>query len=214
MSKKLIFLIALVMILGALCLSCATKQTQPQVQTKTVYIEKQPQKPSEANFKDPVISLASFEVPQYDEYWYFSSKVEPTKGKAGDRGAPLPISFLFDIENPNEYPVLLEGIKYTVAFDKDFEVITTENNDSYWIPAGKTSQVRVTTLITVRSALTGLLLANAITLKERGWNEWETLEKWWNGVPELAVPVTAKECAFVFTAGDVIKVLPFEATVP
>ncbi|MFO7461641.1 MAG: hypothetical protein R6X07_13570, partial [Desulfatiglandales bacterium] len=150
----------------------------------------------------------------YDEYWYFAASVQPTKGKAGDRGAFLPMNFLFDIHNPNDFPVLLDGITYTVAFDKDFEVITTNVNDLYWIPANKTSQVRVSTLITVRSALTGLLLANATALKQRGWDAWATLEKWWNGVPDLSVPVTVKNAAFTFKADGLLKVVPFEATVP
>jgi len=101
-----------------------------------------------------------------------------------------------------------------VAFDKEFEVITTNINDSYWIPANKTSQVRVSTLITVRSALTGLLLANAPTLKKKGWDAWATLEKWWDGVPNLSVPVTLKNTAFTFKADGLMKAVPFEATVP
>ena len=115
-------------------------------------------KPDPSDFKDPLIQLASFEVPQYDGYWYFSKKVEPTKGDVGDRGAPLPLSFLFDIRNPNPYPVLLEGFRFTVAFDQDFEVVTLNNQDAYWIPAGMSDQVRVTTMITVRSALLSLLV--------------------------------------------------------
>jgi hypothetical protein len=157
-----------------------------------------------------VIKLASFEVPQYDEYWYYDGKVEPTKGKKGDHGAPLPMSFLFDIQNPNPFPILLDSLTYTVVLDNDFEVITNNVNDSMWIPAGKTDQVRVTTLITVRSALTGLLLANAPALKAKGWNAWDTLEKWWVKVPELGVPVGVRNCSFTFKADGLIKVVPFE----
>ncbi len=198
MNKRQALLMAFILALGTVLVSCAGTLV----------------KPTESNFKAPVISLVSFEVPQYDEYWYFSKKVKPTKGKAGDRGAFLPMSFLLDIENPNAYPIKLEGITYTVAFDKNFDMITTNNNDSYWIPAGKTDQVRVTTLITVRSALVGLLLANAVTLKDKGWTPWQALERWWAGVPDLSVPVTLKQSAFTFMAEDMVKVVAFEATVP
>ncbi|MFH0844765.1 MAG: hypothetical protein V1930_04760, partial [Pseudomonadota bacterium] len=61
--------------------------------------------PTASNFKDPVITLASFEVPQYDGYWYYAKAVKPTKGDPDDRGAPLPMSFVFNIQNPNPYPV-------------------------------------------------------------------------------------------------------------
>jgi hypothetical protein len=198
MSKRLVITVALCFILGVVLAACAGMAT----------------KPTASNFKTPSIALVSFQVPEYDEYWYFAKSVKPTKGKAGDRGAPLPLSFLFDVTNPNPYPVLLEGITYTVAFDKEFEVITTNNNDSYWIPAGKTDQVRLDTFITVRSALTGLLLANAVALKNKGWNPWQALERWWEGVPLATVPVTVKNASFTFIADGMVKAVPFEATYP
>jgi hypothetical protein len=166
-----------------------------------------------ADFKDPVITLEYFEVPQYDGYWYFSKKVEPTKGDAGDRGAPLPLSFLFNISNPNPFPVLLEGITFTVGFE-GFDLVTFNNTDSYWIPAGKTDQVRATTLITVRSGLLSLLVTGGFKLKGKGMNAWQALEKFWKGIPEYTVPVTIHYGAFMFQAKGKTKVLPFEATFP
>jgi hypothetical protein len=198
MNKKLALMTVLIFGLAVVFASCAGMQT----------------KPTAANFKDPVITLESFEVPQYDGWWYFSKKVKPTKGDAGDRGAFLPLSFLFNIENPNPYPVLLEGLKFSVAFDKEFDLVTYNNQDSYWIPAGKTDQVRATTMITARSGLLSLLVTGGFKLKAKNMNAWEALEKWWKGVPEYSVPVTVKEGAFVFKADGVVKVLPFEATFP
>lgn len=166
-------------------------------------------KPAASGFKAPVISFASFEVPQYDDYWYYDAKTTPTKGKPADRGAPLPMTFAFNIYNPNPYPVLLEGITYTVTFDMDFDLITTNSQEAQWIPPGKTNQVKVTTMITVRSALTNLLLAGAPKLKEMGKTPWDMLEKWWTGVPNLTTIVTVKECTFTFSAKGVSKNVPF-----
>jgi len=195
MKKKLAFMTVLIFGLGIGLMACKTA----------------PVKPTSANLKDPIITLESFEVPQYDGYWYFSGKVKPTKGKAGNRGAFLPMSFLFNVKNPNPFPILLEGIQFTVNFDNDFDVITVNNQDSYWIPAGKTDQVRTTTLITVRSAALNLLVTGGFKLKEKGWKSWDTLEKWWKGVPELTVPVRIKEGAFMFIAGDIERIVVFEA---
>jgi len=167
-------------------------------------------KPTEKNFIAPKITLESFEVPQYDGYWYISKKTKPTKGQAGDRGAFLPMSFVFNIENPNPYPISLEEIQYSVLFDKEFVMITTADQVSNWIPPGKSDQVRVTTMITARSALVGLLLANAVTLKAKGWKMWDTLEKWWKGVPEGTTPVIFSQGAFTFTANGLTKVYPYE----
>jgi hypothetical protein len=191
MNRRVVWATTLSICIALVMASCAGMQT----------------KPTEANFKAPVIKLESFEVPQYDGWWYYAKAVKPTKGDPDDRGAPLPMSFLFSIENPNTYPVLLEGVKFTVAFDKDFDLITYNNNDANWIPAGKTNQVRVTTMITGRSALLSLM-------KEKGWSAWDALERWWKGVPEYTVPVTVKEGAFMFKADGLVKVLPFQATFP
>jgi hypothetical protein len=198
MSKRLAWIIILLCGAGLVFTSCAGMQN----------------KATADNFKSPVIKLASFEVPQYDGYWYYAKAVAPTKGAGDDRGAPLPMSFLFEIENPNPFPVLLEGVTYSVAFDNDFEVMTTNNNDSYWIPAGKTDQVRLNTMITARSALVALLLPNAPLLKNKGWETWQTLERWWKDVPTGATPVTVKNASFTFVADGVTKVIPFQAKFP
>jgi hypothetical protein len=200
MKKSLILFIALLFGLGFVLSSCVTA-------------DKQIVKPNNSNFMAPKIELAGFEVPQYDGYWYIAKSIKPTKGQAGDRGAFLPMSFTFKITNPNMYPINLEEIKYSVVFDKDFTVMTTADQMSNWIPAGMSDEVKVTTLITVRSALVGLLLANAVELNKRGWKSWETLEKWWKGVPEGTTPVTLTECGFMFTAGDVTMVYPYKVQV-
>ena len=197
MKKKCVLTVLFLFGMGVLVSSCVTT----------------PVKPTESNFKDPIISLESFMVPQFDGYWYYGGNIKPTKGAAGDHGAPLPMTFLFEVENPNPYPILLEGVKFTVGFD-EFDLVTVNNEDSYWIPAGKTDQVRATTLITVRSGLLSLLVTGGFKLKEKGISPWQALEGWWKGVPDYSTPVSVKEGAFNFIAGDMVKVLPFEATIP
>jgi hypothetical protein len=201
MKKTLVLMTVLFFGLSMLFVSCASMQAKPVT-------------PTEANFQLPTITLQSFEVPQYDGYWFYGAAVKPTKGDAGDHGAPLPMSFLFSIQNPNPYPVKLDGYRFTVAFDQEFDLITVNNQDVYWIPAGKTDEVRTTTMITVRSATLSLLVTSGYKLKAKGWSVWDALERWWKGVPDLTVPVTVKEAAFTFTADGVSKVAPFTATFP
>ncbi len=197
MKKKLAFLTVLIFGLSLGLMACVTT----------------PVKPTTANLKDPVITLESMEIPQYDGYWYYAKDAKTVKGEPGDRGAFLPMSFLFTVQNPNPYPILLEGIQFTVNFDNDFDVVTLNNQDSYWIPAGKTTDVRISTLITVRSALLNLMVTSGFKLKAKGWNTWDTLERWWKGVPEMTVPVRVTEGAFNFVAGDIDKVVAFSALV-
>jgi len=195
-KKSIILLTALMFGIGLIFISCTGVQV----------------KPTAANFKAPVITLESFEVPQYDGYWYYGGKTKPAKGKAGNHGAPLPMSFLFNVKNPNPYPILLDGYKFTVAFDEVFDLVTVNNMDSYWIPPGKTTHVRSHTLITVRSGLLALLVTGGYKLKARGWSPWQALEKWWKGASGYAIPITVHEGAFTFRANGVTKILPFKAT--
>lgn len=194
MKKKLVLMTVLIFGLSVALISCVTMQV----------------KPTEKNFIAPKVTLESFSVPFYDGYWYISSKTKPTKGDAGNRGAFLPMSFVLNIQNPNPYPITLEEIQYMVVFDKEFAMITAAEQISNVIPAGKSDQVRITTMITIRSAYVGLLLANAVALNAKGWDKWKTLEKWWKGVPEGTTPVTLSECGFMFTADGVTRVYPYE----
>ncbi len=196
MKKRLALLIALIFFTGVVFVSCAGMET----------------KPSAADFKTPVIKGEYFEVPQYDGFWHYDAKAEPVKGAKGAHGAPLPLSFLLSVTNPNPYPILLEGITFTVAFDNDFELYTGNNNDSYWIPAGKTSNVRLNTMITTMSAFMSVGVTGGDNLKKRGWDIWDTIQRWWVGVPEMKVPVTLKECNFTFKADGVTKTVPFQTT--
>ena len=82
MNKKLVLMTVLLFGLGIVFTSCVGMQVTPTA----------------GNFKAPVITLESFEVPQYDGYWYYGGKTKPAKGKAGNHGAPLPMSFLFSIQ--------------------------------------------------------------------------------------------------------------------
>jgi len=171
------------------------------------------QKPSESNLKDPVITLSHVEVPYYTGYYYLSNKVKPDKGNAGNYGAPMMMAFIFEINNPNAYPVLLDGFTFSILFD-DFEVNTVSSPEAMWIPAGKTNALRVPAIFDTRQTLLTLLLPGAMKLKEKKLSPWAALEKWWTGAPDFSFPVTASEGSAVFSAGGVTRVVPFMATFP
>ena len=58
-----------------------------------------------------------------------------------ERG-PLELAFIFDIENPNKVPVLLEEINFTVMFDA-YKMDVIKSKEKMWIPGGMTNQLRV-----------------------------------------------------------------------
>ena len=196
-KKSTVLLIALIFGFGLLFASCAAVQV----------------KPTAANFKAPKIALEMIEVPQYDGYWYYGGKTKPDKGKAGANGAPLPLAVTFNITNPNPYPVFLDGYKFTIAFE-EFDIITVKGYETQWIPAGKTNQLRASTMVSVQSGLLTLLVTGGFKLKDKGTNAWAALEKWWTQIPDMSFPITIYEGSFTFTADGVSMTLPFKATYP
>jgi LEA14-like dessication related protein len=172
-----------------------------------------PVKPDQQNFKTPVVSLDSMEVAHAFGYWYFSDKVQPTKGKPDNVGAPLDLAFIFNIKNPNEYPVKMNSLKFTVAFE-DFDLNTVGSTDTMWIPAGKTNQLRVHAHFDVRQSLLSLMVTGGFKLKEEGTNAWAILEKWWTEIPQYNIPIHVKGGSAVFNADGMTKVATFKATFP
>ena len=169
--------------------------------------------PTQQNFKAPVVTLDSMEVAHAFGYWYFSKKVKPTKGKPDNVGAPLDLAFIFNVDNPNEYAVKMESLKFTVAFE-EFDLNTVASTDTMWIPAGKTNQVRVHAHFDVRQSLLSLLVTGGFQLKAKGTNAWAQLETWWTGIPEYDVPVHVKAGSAVFKADGLTQVITFKATFP
>ena len=197
MNKKRILLIACIMGVALMMTSCCGMQ----------------KKPTEANFKAPVVSLESVQVTQYNGFWYYNAKITPVKGKAGANSAMLPMAFLFNITNPNDYSIKLDGFGFTVAFD-DFEVNMVNAFETQWIPAGKTNQLSVMSIVDVQQVLLSLLIPSAEKVKAKKTNAWDLLEKWWTEIPNMTVPIEVKKGAATFTADGVQKVIPFTGKFP
>ncbi len=170
-------------------------------------------KPAESNFRDPLIGLDHVEISYYTGYYYFSSEVKPTRGKADNYGAPLLMTFVYKIHNPNRYPVMLDGFSFAVLFE-DFKVNNVIAPAAMWIPAGKTNLLRVPAMFDTRQTLLTLILPEAMKLKDKKMSAWSALEKWWTGAPDFSYPISATEGSAVFRAGNVIRAVPFAATFP
>jgi len=170
-------------------------------------------KPTEQNFKPPVVTLDGMEVAHNFGYWYFAKKVEPTKGKPDDVGAPLDLAFTFNVQNPNPYTIKLEELKFTVAFE-DFDLNTVGTNAAQWIPAGMTNQIRVHAHFDVRQSLLSLLVTGGFQLKKEETNAWAILEKWWTGIPDYEIPVHVKGGSAIAKADGLTKVAAFSADFP
>ena len=197
MNKKTILLIACIMGVALMMTSCCGMQ----------------KKPTEANFKAPVISLDTVFVPKYFGYWFYDAKITPVKGKAGNNSSPLTVSLLFNITNPNNYPVKLDGLVFTVSFE-NIDVNMINVLETQWIPAGKTNQLSVMSTIDIGELLTSLLIASHEKVKAKNTNAWALIEKWWTEIPNMTVPIGVEKGAATFVADGVQKIIPFTAKYP
>ncbi len=130
----------------------------------------------------PVIKLDRVEIGSYWGY-YFDA---PNR-----RGAPLVLAFVFSIENPNKASVMLDDLKFTVAFE-DFEVNTVMYYDDNHVPGLATDYLR---FYVVQDAfiMNGLLLVTSgHRLLEMNVKSTELLEKWWKGVEDFNFPISVR----------------------
>ena len=195
-KKSLILTCISVLAMAALMFGCASSPS-----------------PTESNFADPTVTLSHVELQHYFGWWFYGAKVEPTKGKAGNNGAPLDYAFIFEIANPNKYPILLEGLSFSVALE-EFGLNRAISPETMWIPAGKTNQLRVHAVFDVRPVQLSLLVTGGFKLKEKGISFWDQMEKWWTEAPNFSFPVSVQEGSAIFKAAGVTRVVPFEATFP
>ncbi len=169
--------------------------------------------PAESNFREPLIGLDHVEISYYAGYYYFSSEVTPTRGKADNYGAPLLMTFVYKIHNPNLYPIMLDGFSFAVKFE-GFKVNNIIYPAAMWIPDGKTNLLRVPAMFDTRQTLLTLIMPEAAKLHQKKMSPWDALEKWWTGAPDFSYRISATEGSAVFRAGHLIRAVPFAAHYP
>jgi len=198
MNKKRVLMTVFVFALAVVFTSCAGMQV----------------KPTAANFKDPVIKLDSIQLGYYEGFWYYG-KAEVAMGKApkGGGGSPVTLNFVFEITNPNNYPILLESAQFFLYFE-DYELRIIRDNNSMWIPAGKTNSKMMNVTLTPFSTYAKFLLAGKEQALKRGDKPWDKIKQWWTGLPDMSFQIDVKEASFVFSANGVSKAISVEARYP
>ncbi len=168
-----------------------------------------------AKIKPPIVTLDSVEVAHYWGYWWFhKKKSKPIKGKLqGHTGAPLDLAFIFNITNPNPYPVELNGFKFTISFE-EFELNTVNYYETMWIPAGKTNQLRVHAMFDVATAMLSLGVTGGFKLKAKKMSLWAQLEKWWTGIQSFSFPIKVSNGTAMFTNDGQSVMSTFSAVYP
>lgn len=198
MMTKRLALIAVCVCIGFALVSCAGVGT----------------KPTESNFKAPVVKLDSIQPSYYEGFWYYG-KAQPEMGKApaGGGSSPITLDFVFTMTNPNDYPIRYDSSSFYLFFE-DYELRVVNDSNPQWIPPGKTNSKVLSVTLTPFSTYAKFLLAGAQLAKQRGDKPWDKIQKWWNEIPEMSFPIDLKDGNFTFSANGVVKAVPISTRYP
>jgi hypothetical protein len=211
MKKIVITLLLLIGFLSLIALPCLAAEEKAAAPEKPAMGKKMAHKMTAA--KAPVVKLDRVEIASY--FGYYLDGILDKEGKltAGRRGAPLVLSFVYTIHNPNSQDVMLDNIKFTVAFE-GFDLNTLTNFDASYIPPKKTNHLRINGTFDYNAANLSLAVTGGQRLKEMNTTPAEQLKKWWEGISDFSFPIMVNGTAtFVGPDGKNI-IVPFEGTFP
>ena len=199
MNKRLTLLTVFIFGLGAILASNVGMPTQSTA----------------ANFEAPEVMLDYIQIDYWEGFWHYG-KAKVDKGKAPKFGgsSPVTLDFVFEITNPNTFPVMLESSQFFLYFD-DYELRVVNDNNQMWIPAGKTNAKVLHVTLTATTTWAKFLLAGKELALKRGDEPWAKVEQWWTELPDMTFPIDLKEGSFTFIAdGGLVKVVPLETRYP
>ncbi len=171
-------------------------------------------KPTAANFKAPAVVLNSIQPSYWEGFWHYG-KAEVEKGKAPTFGgsSPMTLEFVFEITNPNPFPVLQESSQFFLFFE-GYDLRVVNDNNPMWIPAGKTNFKSMHVTLTATTTWAKFLLAGKELAAQRGDDPWKKVEEWWTKIPDMAFPIELKDGNFTFMADSIVKVVPINIKYP
>ena len=198
MKKRLALVMAIFFFMGLGLVSCAGIET----------------KPTEAAFQTPAVKLNSIQPSYYEGFWYYG-KAQPELGKApaGGGSSPVSLDFVFEITNPNSFPVQYESSSFYLFFE-DYELRVVNDSNPMWIPPGKTNSKVLSVTLTPFSTYAKFLLASKELAAKRGDDPWKKIQFWWEKIPEMGFRIDLKEGNFTFNADGITKVAPVTMKYP
>jgi hypothetical protein len=131
---------------------------------------------------------------------------------------PLGLAFVFNVENPSGYNIMLDNIKFTVSFEaapgKYIEIATPTVYDRIYFPSKTTSQYRVVSILSSGTIRLTLLVAQAPKVQELKLNPADLIKDWYAKIGDFKFGIKIDEGMAVFQTekGDVF--VPFEGKFP
>lgn len=131
---------------------------------------------------------------------------------------PLALGFVFNINNPSGYNIMLDNIKFTVSFeaapDKYIEIATPTYYDRIYFPPNTTSQYRIVSVLDSGTIRLTLLVAQAPKIQELKLNPADLIKDWYAKIGDFAFGIKVVEGMAVFSSEKGDLFIPFEGKFP
>jgi hypothetical protein len=133
---------------------------------------------------------------------------------------PLVLAFVFKLENPNDFKVGLDSIKFTVAFEAQgkpgefFNLATPMAYEQQYIPPKTVNQLRVVTVMDSQVMPGNLAVTGGARLAALGLKAPDLIQYWYEKIGDFpfAVRVSEGSASFASDRGDAI--VGFEGVFP
>lgn len=164
--------------------------------------------PAVARMKAPVVTLDHVEVATYQPFYVMPRigyKDPKNPGKVGKYGysSTVGLAYIFKIHNPNWTKIMLDELRFTVAFE-GLEVNTPTVYEDMWIPGRTTNYLRVNVTHEAFVMIVNLMVvpANTLKVKEMGTTQGALVKKWWDTVGEFGFPIEVRDGTAIFKKGE------------
>jgi hypothetical protein len=200
--RKLAFALLMIGVLGLLAIPCLAAEEKAAPAPAPKMGKGMGAKMAAA--KAPLVKLERVDIANIQSFY-----LDPKERK----GAVMNLAFIFALENPNNYRVMLDDLKFTVAFE-EFELNTIIVYEDNYIPAKTTDYLRANAFFDSMAAFLTLAVTKGHRLVEMGKKPDEMLKKWWEEVQDFKFPITINGTATFVGPDGKSMVVPFEGTFP
>jgi hypothetical protein len=152
----------------------------------------------------PQVKLERVEVASYFPYAAPPARV------------PMVLAFVYKVSNPNDTPVALEELKFTVSFEAKpgeyFALNTPTLYETMHIPGKTTNDLRVTAVFDSLIAPGNLAVTSGQRVLALGLKPGDVVKEWWEKIGDFSYGIKVSEGVAMFNGGSVI--VSFEDSFP
>lgn len=154
----------------------------------------------------PQVKLERVEVASYFPYAAPPARV------------PLVLGFIYNVNNPNDFPMALEELKFTVSFEAKpgeyFALNTPTVYEKMSIPGQTANQLRVVAVLDSLIAPVNLAVTSGQRVTALGLKPGDVVKGWWEKIGDFSFGVKVSEGVAIFNGPGGQMVVSFEDSFP